>query len=209
MTSLSSTSVVDPDDLAPELLTQDLGPVRISEIILRTSNFDAMKVWYQRVLGAKPSLELEREHGKEGKVDNFRRLCFLRIYASFPYTEVFGLFELPDVAPSQKSAGLHHSQFRIMTLDGLFARFERLRSVGITPYQTFNHGPSMSFYYEDPDGNLVELNAPNFDTEKEYLDYFKTPAFQKNVAGVEIDADDVIRRYRNGENRADLVRMPE
>lgn len=209
MSSAQAAEPITDADGAPEALTADLGPVRISEIILRTANFDAMRIWYRRVLGAKPALELEREHGNEGKVDNFHRLCFLRIYASFPYTEVVGLFEVPGVKPSEQAAGLHHSQFRIASLEGLFARYERLKSAGIRPYQSFNHGPAMSFYYEDPDGNLVELNAPNFETEEEYLDYFRTPAFRKNVAGIEIDPDAIVARFRGGAKLSELVRMPD
>ncbi len=191
----------------------ELPSPRISEIVLRTTNFERMKDWYQAVLSAKPSFEYElpeeRPLSKTTKVENFKRLCFLRVFSEFPYTQVLALFDVPGLAVSEKHSGLHHMQFREASLERLVTRYEVLLAAGIKPYQSFNHGPSTSFYYEDPDGNLAELSGPNYESEAEYLNFFKTPAFAKNPAGLEIDADDFVRRYRAGEDRRQLVLLAE
>lgn len=192
---------------------QRLPMPRISEIVLRTCQLEKMLDWYQTVLGVKPSFEYDvpggGAHGTRRAVD-FHKLRFLRLFSEFPYTQVLALFEIPELQkPSLKSAGLHHMQFRDASLENWAARYEFLKSKGITPYQTFNHGPSMSLYYEDPDGNLVELSAPNYLTDAEYKNFFASPAFAKNPAGIEVSAEDFIARFRAGENRKTLVALPE
>jgi hypothetical protein len=70
-------------------------------------------------------------------------------------------------------------QFRHASLKEWAARYEHLKKAGITPYQSFNHGPSMSCYYEDPDGNLAEISGPNYLTDAEYRDFFASPGFAR------------------------------
>jgi catechol 2,3-dioxygenase-like lactoylglutathione lyase family enzyme len=191
----------------------DLPSPRISEIVLRTPNFEKMKDWYQLVLSAKPSFEYELEQERPAerttKVENFRRLCFLRVFSQFPYTQVLALFDVPGLPVSENHSGLHHMQFREASLEHLVRRYEMLSAAGIAPYQSFNHGPSISFYYKDPDGNLAEMSGPSYEAEADYLAFFKTPAFAKNPAGVEIDAADFVARFRRGEDRRKLVSLPE
>ena len=38
-------------------VTAELTPPRLSEVVLRTSRYEEMKVWYQQVLGIKPFFE--------------------------------------------------------------------------------------------------------------------------------------------------------
>lgn len=195
-----------------ESATAALPSPRISEIVLRTSNFEEMRIWYQTVLSAKPSFEYQAPgggpHGTTRAV-NFHRLCFLRIFSEFPYTQVLALFEIPDLQkPGSGTSGLHHMQFRNASLDEWADRYERLAEVGITPVQTFNHGPSMSCYYEDPDGNLAELSGPNYNNDAEYREFFASPEFAKNPAGVEVDVADFVQRLRAGEDRRALVKLP-
>ena len=188
-----------------------LASPRMSEIVLKTSNLDRMQQWYQLVLSAEPTFEYEHDESQQvpGKVDNFRRLCFLRLYAEFPYTQVIAIFELSDLVNNENALGLHHMQFKEASIGHLVDRYEMLARHGITPYQSFNHGPATSFYYEDPDKNLVELSGANFETEAEYRAFFKTPAFSKNPTGIEISDTDFVRRYRAGLDIRELVRLPD
>jgi hypothetical protein len=191
--------------------TADLAPPRISEIVLKTSRFDVMRDWYQLVLSATRTFEYDvpgqKPHGEDRAV-NFHRLCFLRIFWQFPYTEVLALFEIPDLRNVERSTGLHHMQFRLASLDALADRHERLSRFGIEPYKSYNHGPSTSLYYEDPDANLVELSGPNFESEDDYKAFFSSPGFAKNPAGVPIDLAAFIAALRSGADRRELVRLP-
>jgi len=194
-------------------LTLDLPAPRLSEIVLRTSHYDEMKAWYQAALSVKPIYEYvppdwdERRSRPQDKLDPEIRLCFLRVHSDYPYTQVISIFDVPNLAPSATSNGLHHLQLRHESIDALLQRYDRLRTAGIVPYKSYNHGPATSFYYEDFDGNLVEFSATNFPTEAGYLAYFQTDAYRKNPGGVPIDPAAWLVRRRGGEALADLTRM--
>ena len=201
------------DQMPCEPVANPLQSPRISEIVLRTSKFEELKNWYELVLNAKPNFEYELDHERPAdrttKVENFSRICFLRVFSQFPYTQVLAVFEVPGQPVSAAHSGLHHMQFREASLDHLVQRYEMLAEKGVLPYQSFNHGPSMSFYYEDPDGNLAEISGPNYEAEADYLNFFKTKAFAKNPAGVEVDARDFVSKFRAGADRRALVSLPE
>lgn len=193
-------------------LCSALDGVRISEIVLKTSQFPVLRSWYVDVLGLEPFYENspDKTGGKDGKFLRASdvRLCFFRLHLDFPYTQVLAIFEVPNlVGGGRTEAGLHHMQFRNSSLDQLFARYDLLKSAGILPHRAANHGPGTSFYYFDPDGNNVEFSGANFDSEVEYLAYFASDTYRRNPSGIEIDAEAYIARYRAGMPKAELVRI--
>lgn len=199
----------------PTLLNRDLAPLRISEIVLKTSHFDTLRQWYQTVFGIKPFYErtppksaVSTYAGGQYVRASDMRLSFMRLHMDFPYTQVLALFEVPSLkrrAPGEP--GLHHMQFRHPSMAELVTRYERLLAIDIKPVRTANHGPGTSFYYMDPDGNSVELSASNFTTEADYLGYFKSEAYRNNPSGIEIDVTDYVSRFRSGIPLAQLVRI--
>lgn len=197
-------------------LTRHLAPLRISEIVLKTSRFEAMKSWYQMVLGVAPFFERKPPAGSMPKADqkalgraSDRRICFMRLAMNYPYAQVLGLFEVPEVeGKPAREPGLDHMQLRNASMKELVERFELLDGIGIRPYRSANHGPGTSFYYTDPDGNRVELSGPNFETEREYLAYFESDTYRRNPSGIEIDPDAYVARFRSGVPLAELVRIP-
>lgn len=183
-----------------------LAPPRLSEIVLKTSRYDEMKAWYQTVLGVQahfehipPDWERQREKLTE-RLPLELKLCFIRVAHQYPYSQVLALFDYPGLQRAEKASGLHHMQFRNASLTDLLLRHEGLRALGIRPYKSFNHGPATSFYYDDPDGNLVELSATNFPTEEGYLAFMRSPAFAANPVGVAVDPDALLARLRAGES---------
>src|SRR5690606_38360083 len=92
-------------------------------------------------------------------------------------------------------------------LDMLVKRVEFLRDAGIHPHRTSNHGPVMSFYFKDPDGNIVEFCSKNFDTPEAFKAFAASEAFQKNPSGIELDRDDFLARYHSGVPRAELLKI--
>jgi catechol-2,3-dioxygenase len=196
-------------------LNKDLTPMRINEIVLKTARFDEMKLWYQAMLGLSPFFERSPEGGSKApqpgviqRATDFR-LCFIRLHRDHPYAQILAIFEIVGTreAPSG-DPGLHHMQLRNATMDELFQRYDRLKSVGIVPHRTANHGPGTSFYYHDPDRNVVEISANNFATAEDYAHYFTTDAYRRNPSGIEIDADAYIARYRSGVSLDELVKIP-
>jgi catechol 2,3-dioxygenase-like lactoylglutathione lyase family enzyme len=170
-----------------------------------------MKDWYQAVLSLTPAYEYMPPdwNARRGDHHDFLatlaspvRLCFLRLHSDYPYTQVVALFEIASSRRAEDSAGLHHFQFRQASLDDLFLRFERLREVGVVPVRCMDHGPSTSFYYEDPDGNFVELSATNFEHESDYVAFFGSAAFAANPGGVTIEPADYISAHRKAEGKS-------
>ena len=67
--------------------------------------------------------------------------------------------KLADDPDKLAHAGMHHTAWEFGDIDELLATYERLRDAGILPHRTVDHGPLLSFYYIDPDGNSVELQV--------------------------------------------------
>ena len=56
----------------------------------------------------------------------------------------------------------------------LLDTYVRLKALGIEPHASLDHGMTTSFYYEDPDGNSVELQSDNFKTWQESTHWMRT-----------------------------------
>ena len=193
-------------------LTAGLDRLRISEVVLKTSQFDKMRQWYVDVLGIEPFYERrpERTGGADGKYLRASdvALCFFRLHLDYPYTQVLAIFEVPGLDGDGKTdPGLHHMQLRHASLEKLVERYDRLTAAGFKPHRTANHGPGTSFYYFDPDGNNVELSGPNFDTEAEYLAYFESDSYKRNPSGIEIDVEEYVGRFKSGVPKSELVKI--
>ena len=179
----------------------------LSEVVLKTGNFDRLKNWYIKVLAIEPFFV--RQRPEEVSWTEAQQIAFFKLAGDYPYSQVLGIFEVDGTtnAPST-DPGLHHLQLAHGSFDELFHRYDLLKEHDIKPAQTWNHGVSTSFYYRDPDRNLAEMNCVNFATEEEFFAYFKTEAYKKNVSGIVIDAEDFIVRYRSGIPRKELVKIP-
>jgi catechol 2,3-dioxygenase-like lactoylglutathione lyase family enzyme len=189
---------------------------KISETILKTGQLDLMKTWYRRVLGV--DVLFEHTPGAKSRPGDFGgqtrasdlRMCFFRISAEYPYTQMIGLFEEPGLAPTvaKNAPGLHHMQFMMPDLESLVQKYEDFASTGLRPHRATNHGVMMSFYYRDPDGNNVEFSAQNFPSLEVMNAFMQGDYFRKNPSGVEIsDADEFVARYRSGVPVAELTRL--
>lgn len=184
-------------------------PPQFSEVIFKTSRFAEMKDWHETVTDVKAFFV--RNDAKKPTWAGAYNIAFIRIFSDHPYTQVLGIFEVPAVTGradnQQGEPGMHHMQLRHASLDHLFSRYEDLRARGIMPMRCFNHGPGTSFYYRDPDGNTVELSAANFVNEADYLAYFRSESYAKNISGIEIDPAGYVARFRAGTPQEALVRI--
>lgn len=168
-------------------------PVKLAHIVLATSQFAEMVAWYKSVLNAKATFENEM-------------LAFLTYDDEHHRIAIANVPGLADRVPG--TAGIEHFAFTYRSLDDLLATYVRLTEAGIDPVWTINHGPTMSFYYQDPDSNRVELQIDSFQTAEE-VDAFIRGDFVNNPIGVEFDPKDLIRRFIAGENFETLLRRPE
>lgn len=194
--------ITKPED--QKALTAGMPGMRVSEVILKTSQFQVMRDWYEVLFGIPPFFLTDDSGGWEST----KGIAFFRLHMDFPFSQVVGIFEIEGSGgPPQPGPGMHHMQLRQPDFEVLVTRYERLGECGIEPVQSWNHGPSTSFYYNDPDGNMVELSASNYPTEEGYLAYFSTEAYRKAFEGIPIDVDDYVAKYRGGMALAELSKI--
>jgi catechol-2,3-dioxygenase len=160
--------------------------------VLRTANRDPLRDWYLKVLNARQVFENEYISFITYD-DEHHRVAFVQMP---------GLKKAPD-----DSWGLAHVAYTMADLGQLLATYRRLKADGIVPVRTINHGPTVSMYYKDPDGNQVELQVDAFDKAGAAA-YFSTQPFAQNPIGVLFDADKMLADYEAGVAETDLLRRP-
>ena len=176
--------------------------LRIGEVVLRTGRYEPMRAWYRLVLELDPYYENlpaseDESDGTRAEWATRVRLAFFRLALDHPYQQVIALFDVPGTGGvDPNGAGLHHMQLREPSLHSLAADYRRLAAQGILPFRTVDHGPSTSFYYRDPDANVVELSAPNHATIEAYLESLDSPEFRRNPSGIAIDPEALLAEGR-------------
>ncbi|MCG8440627.1 MAG: VOC family protein [Caulobacterales bacterium] len=170
-----------------------IAPAKLAHIVLRTSRYQEMIAWYQTVLEAEivlgtPVVTFMTYDDEHHRV---------------------AIANMPGLEPRPpQTTGMEHCAFTYATLDDLFATYERLAGQGVKPFWTINHGGTLSLYYRDPDHNQLELQVDVFDSNEALTAWFKDSDFDVNPVGVKVDLDDLIARYRAGEDRATLLARP-
>jgi catechol 2,3-dioxygenase-like lactoylglutathione lyase family enzyme len=172
--------------------SKPVSPSLFAHFVLRTSNRAPLRDWYLKVLNARQVFENEYISFISYD-DEHHRVAFVQIP---------GLEKAPD-----KAWGLAHVAYTFADLGQLLSTYRRLKADGIVPVRTINHGPTVSMYYKDPDGNQVELQVDAFD-KAGAAGYFHTEPFAKNPIGVLFDADKMVADYEAGVPEAELLRRP-
>ena len=188
---------------------------KISEAILKTGQLDRMKSWYTRMLGVGPYFEHSPPEGS--KPADFGgqtratdlRMCFFRLSEDFPFLQTIGIFEEPGTleSPEKRNPGLHHLQLMAASLDDLCDKYEELRDAGLKPHRSANHGMMTSFYYRDPDNNVVEITVQNFATFDEMATFMASEGFRDDPSGDEIEPDTFVGWFRKGVPVDELTRL--
>ena len=170
-----------------------VAPSKLAHVVIRSSRYAASRAWYSTVLAAAPSYENEQ-------------LCFMTYDDEHHRIGIINMPQLGDISPALN--GVEHFAFTFDTLDRLLATYRRLKREGIEPFWTINHGPTVSFYYRDPDGNKIELQYDVLRTPAEVNAFFDSGAYEENFMGIIIDADRLAQDYEDGVPLETLVRRP-
>jgi len=187
------TTTTEQRRTLPNAKDEAIRPAKLSHVVLRVTDLPRSRAWYMTVLLAWPAFEndmlsfmtFDREHHRIGLVAR----------------PSLGLVD-------DERAGLEHIAFTFTTLAQLLATFRRLKDAQILPYWTINHGPTVSIYYKDPDGNRVELQYDVFDREEDLQAFFDGGAYSENFMGIRVDPEALIARYEAGESLASLTARP-
>ena len=174
-------------------------PSKFAHIVYRTRRFEEMIAWYEKVFEAKVQyrnpvlafLTYDEEH---------HRFAFANLSALNP--EGAPAVGRPDV-------GVDHVAYTYASLADLVDTYTRLKREGIAPYWPIRHGPTLSLYYRDPDGNRIEFQVDCFATAEEANAYMLSDEFASNPIGVRFDPDELVEQYRKGVPEAKLLARPE
>jgi len=154
---------------------------------LTTANLDAVIDWYHKVLGMtvnrRSAVPTAGQHGPP-----FSAFAFIS-NDELDHRIVF--FEMPGVVADPEKvhyARLQHVAFNYETLDDLLGTYLRLKRIGILPLWAADHGVGTSFYYADPDQNIVELNVNNYGNDWTATEFLRSsPSSAARPAPVEPD----------------------
>ncbi len=170
-------------------------PARLSHIVYQTRRYDTMIAWYMRVFGA------EILHG-------YPALTFLSFDEE---SHRFAIANLDVLKPGGDSArgdiGVNHVAFTYATAADLLETYARLKAEDVLPYWRIHHGMTLSLYYQDPDGNRVELQVDALDPDAA-RDFLSGPVFATNPVGISFDPDLLLAEYRAGADEAALLQLP-
>lgn len=164
----------------------------LHHVTMKTTRLEEMLAWYEDVVGCVPNFKFDGGAWTTNDAAN-HRIALLHTPA---------IRNDPD---KLRHAGLHHMAFEFTTLDALLANYTRLAEAGILPHACLDHGLTTSFYYEDPDGNSVELQCDNFGNWNLSSEWTRTsPEFVRNPIGEECDPPKMIAARKAGMSVAEL-----
>jgi catechol 2,3-dioxygenase len=127
---------------------------------LTTGNLDGMLEWYGKVLGMTVNKRVPALPGSPFKTVAFASNDEVNHRLSF--------FETPGLATDAEKdahARVQHMAFTYETLDDLLGTYARLKNLGIPLLWAADQFIQTALYYEDPDGNIIELNVNNFSND--------------------------------------------
>lgn len=190
--SIDTSSPGRPDPLALAASLDDpskVRPVEMHHVNFKTRRLREMADWYAFVLNA----EVLFDNGLA---------AFLTYDRGHHRIALLGN---PDLEERDLGAeGFEHVAFLYASLDDLISTWRRLLGAGYEPFWTTNHGPSISFYYRDPDQNSVELQVDRFPSIEQLADWFATGDFDRNPIGVDLDPQKVEAALADGATHDDI-----
>ncbi len=159
---------------------------KLHHVTIKTSHLDEMVAWYEAVVGVRVVFKDQFNAWTSNDRAN-HRVAFLAA---------------PGLGPDEKKHyhnGTHHSAFEYDSFDDLMSSYRRMADEGIVPAFCLDHGLTISLYYEDPEGNYVELQSDNFGDWDVSTDFMRTSAdFQSNPTGTSFDPEKVYQAHKSG-----------
>ena len=174
-----------------QISTDPVSPFQLAHVALRTPRYKEMCHFYLTMLNAKPA---------------FYNEVALFIRYDFEHHRI-AIVNTPHLCPaSMPIAGVAHFSFTYRRLEEVLGNYLRMKEAGIHPCWCINHGFTMSIYYNDPDGNMMETQFDNMGVA-EADEYMRSAYFARNPIGVDFDPDLLIERFRRGDPLSELVKL--
>ena len=158
----------------------------LHHVTIKTTHLDAMIEWYALVTGAEIQFR-DRVAAWMTNDGANHQIAFLAVPG------------LQDDADKVRHSGMHHSAFEYDSFADLMSSYDRLRKAGVTPAFCLDHGITISLYYEDPEGNFVELQCDSFSNWDLSREWMRTSQdFAENPIGTFFDPARVYDEFHSG-----------
>ena len=127
-----------------------LRPMALDHVNIFVRNAERSHRWYTDVFGLHTQDTMD--HPATGKL----RAAFLS--CDKDHAHDIALFEVGEDAPGPQKGqvGLNHVAWRMASLDDLAQMYERLKTMRV-PLSVRDHTVSIGVYFDDPDGNGLEV----------------------------------------------------
>jgi catechol-2,3-dioxygenase len=182
------------------------GPGKFAHIVLRSADVAKSREWYKTVLNASEIMEPnDQGAGLTYDAEHHRVLILSLTPAEKKALEGMDVHAIYD--ERRKLPGLEHFAYTHNNIATLLSTYLRLKKAGIVPTFQVNHGGTLSLYYTDPDGNIVELLLDTM-TMDQATDLMHSKEFAENPVGYPFDPDDLCERYEAGESLSSLLYSP-
>ena len=126
-------------------------PLQLDHVNIYVRNVECSHQWYTEVLGLHTYDTLTSP--TTGRI----RAAFLT--ADLEHAHDIALMEVGDDAagPQKGQVGLNHFAWKMGSLEDLKEMYHRLKEKGVAIRQVSDHGVSIGVYFQDPDGNGMEV----------------------------------------------------
>lgn len=165
------------------------GPViapKFHHTTFTTRRLDEMVKWYEDVAGLRPVF-----HGEGG--------AWLTNDEANHRIALLAPPDLKDPVDKGHTTGLHHTAFEYQDFDLWLENYARLRNIGILPFLQLDHGMTISLYYQDPDGNGVEIQVDVFgDWDRSKAWMYHSIEFADDQIGQHFDAERMVEDRAKG-----------
>lgn len=102
------------------------------------------------------------------------------------------------------TAAMNHVAYTFESIDDLLDRYVMLRDKGLRPAVCVAHGVTTSFYYRDPDGNMVEMQIDRFADPGDATKYMNGPEYAADSVGPAFDPEQLLADRRAGASPEEL-----
>ena len=177
----------------------EFAPHDLHHVAFKTTNYDEMVNFYKTLFGCEPLYQSDQitflayddEHHRvaiANTLDIYNELNFIeRMVMGF---KLFINRKVPSIQ------GLDHLSYRINPIEKWFDFYFSAKDRGLHPLWTINHGWISGIYYEDPDGNLIEIFFEHFSSAEEFKENI-SPDFEDEPIGTNMDMEVIYKMYKD------------
>jgi catechol-2,3-dioxygenase len=172
-------------------------PSKFAHVVFATHRYEEMIDFYLSVFDATAAIKTDE-------------VCFATYDEEHHRFAFMNLGSIPEGwhaerLPKGLRPGVAHLAYTWDNLAGLVGVYKRvLKLYGKKPFACVRHGPTLSMYYRDPDGNNLEFQIDLLDADAAN-EFMRGPAFAANPIGEPFDPAELAHRFDAGKPLRDCI----